>query len=196
MKKTFNLLAIGLILIALPVFAWYFLEKGTKMRKDAMADLSPKATMSPFQTSLEDADIFYSDSLLGKNWLIGVFSIDSFRNQDIETLKNIFKQTKEEFNVHVFTVIGLQQGELVREMGQKLQLPQDKLWLNSYMAMQHVFPFCESSFGIPEKFRNQNLIILLDRKGNIRNYYSLENKDAILNVVRQIPVFLSLKDSK
>lgn len=196
MKKTFNLILIAGILIGLPLFAWYYLSKGTQMRKDAMADLIPKAELGNFQTSLEDESIFYSDSLLGKNWIVAIIGADSTRSKHVNILNKLYTQTKEEFSVNVFTIIGLYHGELLRDMSQLLGLPNSKNWLKSYMAANHVYPFSAEAFSIPEHLKNQNVILLMDKNGKIRNYYSLLDDASVVDLVRHIPVFLSLKDPK
>lgn len=196
MRKTFNLILIACILIGLPIYAWYYLSKGTQMRKEAMADLSPKAEMSNFQTTLDDESIFYSDSLLGKSWIVAIIGADSLRGNHLEILQKIFNQSKEEFSINVFSIVGLYPGELIRDMSQVLKIPQSKFWLKSYMATNHVFPFSTEAFSIPENLNNQDVILLLDKHGKIRNFYSLSNKDSVVEVVRHIPVFLSLKDPK
>lgn len=196
MRKAFNLILIACILIGLPIYAWYYLSKGTQMRKNAMADLSPKAEMGNFQTTLDDETIFYSDSLLGKSWIVAIIGADSSRVNHLDVLLKIFNQSKEEFSINLFTIVGLYPGELIRDMSQVLKIPHSKFWLKSYMAANHVYPFSREAFSIPENLINQDVILLLDKNGKIRNFYSLSNKESIVEVVRHIPVFLSLKDPK
>jgi len=196
MRKAFNLILIACILIGLPIYAWYYLSKGTQMRKDAMADLSPKAELTNFQSSLEDDSIFYSDSLLGKNWIVAVIGADSLRAKHLDVVRKIFNQSKDEFSINIFTIVGLFPGELIRDMSQILQMPTSKTWLRSYMAANHVYPFSAEAYSIPEQMKDQDVILLLDKNDKIRNYYSLNNQQEILELVRHIPVFLSLKDSK
>jgi len=196
MKKTFNLILIAGILIGLPLFAWYYLSKGTQMRKEAMSDLRPKAELSNFQTSLEDESIFFSDSLLGKNWIVAIIGADSSRVKHLNILNKIYIQTKEEFSVNILTIVGLYPGEMLRDMSQLLGIPNSKNWLKSYMAANHVYPFSTEAFSIPEHLKDQDVILLLDRNGKIRNFYKLMDTDSVVDLVRHIPVFLSLKDPK
>jgi hypothetical protein len=166
---------------------------GTKMRKDAMADLQVKESIGNFQSVTDSDSLFNSESFKGKKWLVAVIGADSLRMKHLTIFKNIFKQSKEEFDVNVFTIVGLYSGELIPDMGKQFELPLDRKWIKTYMAAQHVYVFSADAFVIPEAFQNKNLAILVDEKGNIRNYYSLEDETQVVNLVRQVPVFLSLK---
>ena len=160
-------------MIGLPLYAWYYLTKGTQMRKDAMADLEPKAEVGNFQ-SVTDADsLFYSESFQGKRWIVGIVGADSSRENGIHILKDIYKQSKEEFTMNVFTIIGLFSGELIPDMSKQFELPREHNWIKTYMAAKHVYVFSEDAFSIPESYKNKNIIVLVDENGKIRQYYSL-----------------------
>lgn len=182
-----------MIIIGLPAFAWYYLNKGTQMRKSAMENLSPKSEMGNFQTVTEKDSLYYSQSLQGKRWIIGIIGADSLRIKHLKDLKDLVGQAKLEFSVNVFTIIGLYQGELITEMSDKLEIGRETNWVKTYMAANHVFPFSTDAFSIPESHSNQNIIALVDEEGRMRNYYKFEDKEEIKTAVREIPVFLSLK---
>ena len=133
------------------------------MRKDAMADLSPKAELTNFQSSLEDDSIFYSDSLLGKNWIVAVIGADSLRAKHLDVMRKIFNQSKDEFSINIFTIVGLFPGELIRDMSQILQMPTSKTWLRSYMAANHVYPFSAEAYSIPEQMKDQDCLLYTSR---------------------------------
>lgn len=193
MKKNLNYLWVGLILIGLPFFAWYYLSKGTEMRKSAMKELEPKGAVGNFQSVTDSDSLFYSENLKGHRWIVGIIGADSLRRSSLEILKNIYNQSKEEFSVKVFTIIGLYSGEFIPEMGAKLRLPREANWINTYMADKHVFVFAEDAFVIPPVRLKQDLILLVDEKGTVRQYYSLANPEEVKKMARQVPVFLSLK---
>ena len=163
------------------------------MRKDAMSDLEPKAEIGNFQSVTDVDSLFYSEHFHGKRWLIGIIGADSSRANHIDILKNMYKQSKEEFTVNVFTIIGLNSGEMIADMGKKFDIPRDVNWIKTYMAAQHVFVFSEDAFTIPESLKNKSIVVLLDENGKIRKYYSLNDENEIKKMVRQVPVFLSLK---
>lgn len=164
------------------------------MRKSAMENLSPKAEMGNFQTVTERDSLFYSQSLAGKRWIIGIIGADSLRKGHISVFQNLLKQAESEFSVHVFTIVGLDQGELIAEMSAKLGIDKEKNWIKTYMAANHIYPFSEDAFSIPESHANQNIIALLDEEGRMRNYYKLADREELKSAVREIPVFLSLKN--
>ncbi len=193
MKKYFNYLFVAIILVGLPLYAWYFLTKGTQMRKDAMSDLEPKFQIGNFQ-SVTDADsLFYSESFLGKKWIVGIIAADSLRDKHVEIVKDLYQQSKDEFSSNIFTIIGLHSGELIVDMGKHFALPYDANWIKTYMAAKHIFLFSNEAFSIPESKSNQSLVVFIDNQGMTRQYYTLSDGEDVKKMARQLPVFLSLK---
>ena len=193
MRKTLQFILLAGILIGLPLFAWYYLTKGTQMRKDAMADLQPKGLIGNFQSVASNDSVFFSDSFKGSKWLIGVIGADSSRASHVELLKALYKQAREEFTPKIFALVGLYSGELFPDMNAQFKFPEDGFWTTSYMAANHVYVFAQDAFEIPESLKNKDVLILLDEQGQIRNYYLLEDPVQVKLMVRQVPVFLSLK---
>lgn len=195
MRRGLKVLIILVILIGMPLFAWYFLNEGTQMRKEAMAYLTPKETISNFQCITESESLFYSDSLIGKRWLVGILGGDDNRVKAAQVIENLYKQTSIDFDINVFTITGLIFGEKMSDVGHILNWPQNnKKWVNTYMAKDHVYPFANSIFIIPEKYQSIPCAILLDEHNRVRNYYSLIDESDVKSLVRHLPVFLSLKN--
>lgn len=59
MHRGLKVLIVLVILIGMPLFAWYFLNEGTQMRKEAMAYLTPKETISSFQCITESESLLF-----------------------------------------------------------------------------------------------------------------------------------------
>lgn len=193
MSRLYQLLLLGIIVIGFPFFAWYYLNKGTQMRKLAMQHLAPKGMLSNFQTATDQDSVISSEGLSGKRWIIGIIPADSSRQENINEFKKIIAQVSGEFSTHVFTIIGLELGEQISQIGQQLDLPRKSTWFSTFLAKNHVFPFSSDAFSLPEKYLDKPLIVLLDENGQIRNYYSLNLPDEVKTAIREIPVFLSLK---
>mgnify|MGYP003525368618 CR=1 FL=1 len=169
MRRGLKVIIILVILIGMPLFAWYFLNEGTQMRKEAMAYLTPKETISSFQCITESESLFYSDSLIGKRWLVGILGGDDNRVKAAQVIENLYKQTSIDFDINVFTITGLIFGEKMSDVA-------------------------NSIFIIPEKYQSIPCAILLDEHNRVRNYYSLIDESDVKSLVRHLPVFLSLKN--
>ncbi len=193
MSNTFKFALVFIILIGLPAFAYYYLQKGTNMRKEAMSALSPKQEIGHFQATTETDSVFYSGSLAGKRWLIAVIPSDGSREVLTNKILNIYKQTEKEFDFNIFTIVGIQEGELMYELSKKFKWPDTKKWIKTYMASQHVFPFVNSGLNISESYQNKACVILLDEHSMIRNIYDLNDEKEVKHLIQQLPVFLSLK---
>lgn len=187
-------LGLFILLIGLPAFAWYFLNQGTQMRKEVIARLEPKGTMGNFQSVTDRDSLFYSESLIGKRWIIAVIAADSSRQANVDIFKNIKKQIGNEFSLNVFSLIGLFPGEFIYEMSSVLGIGSLEFWEKSYMAENHIYPFASDAFDIPESYKNRNLAILMDEQGRIRRYYAIDDPQELKSAIREIPVFLSLKN--
>ncbi|MCC6816611.1 MAG: hypothetical protein IT267_09380 [Saprospiraceae bacterium] len=194
MRNKLRVFVVFVILIGLPIFAWYFLQKGSTMRKDALFQLQAKDVIDEFETSTENDIIVRQSFLKGKRWLISILGNDERRFLNSATVLNLYHQSKQEFKPFVMNITGLVAGESMPQITQLLKFKSsDSTWLNCYMADNHLFPFTQEVFNIPDHFRNHPCVILLDENLQIRNYYNLDSKDEIQKLVWQYPVFLSLK---
>ncbi len=163
------------------------------MRKVAMKNLEPKAEVGNFQSVTDRDSVFYSESLKGKRWVIAVINADSSRDTQIKNLLHLEEQASSEFAINIYILVGLFPSELISTMSKQLQLPARDNWVKTYMASNHVYPFAMDAFSIPESYKNKNVLIFLDEFGRIRQYYDLTNHEQLLDAIRELPVFLSLK---
>ncbi len=195
MNKYLKTTLVLLILIGMPAFAWYFLERGTSLRKAAMKSLEPKEAIGQFETPTEKDIIINSEKLKGKRWLIAVIGSLDRRTDYCKILTNLYQQSKESFKPYIMTVIGLKHGEPLKATSETLKLPsEDNHWNICYLSIDHVFPFCAEAFNLREAYQDKDCIILLDENLMVRNYYLLSDTKEIQKLIREYPVFLSLKN--
>ncbi|HRI00281.1 MAG TPA: hypothetical protein PK006_04440 [Saprospiraceae bacterium] len=193
-SKITSAIVLVLILIILPIFAWYFLQKGTQMRKDAMQDLNPKGGVDLFQLTTDDDSTFTQSHFLTKKWLVCFFEHDSIGLQSLQIIKSINKQASEDFVLNVFSVMGLKEGELIKDASYKHDISNFKFWKKAYIANVHLYKFCDKVFQVPLELYNKPVALLLDQNSQIRAYYNLEDPESVKMLVKQLPVFLSLKN--
>ena len=185
---------IFLILIGLPIFAWYFLQKGSGMRKNAMAELKAKDTIDAFETPTENDIIVRQNFLVGKRWLVAILGNDDNRNLMAHTVLNLYNQSKEEFKPNIMCITGLKSGESMPQITQNFKFKSsDSTWLNCYLSENHLHPFTQEVFNLPNEYKNRPSVILVDEDLHVRNYYRLDDPDDVKKLVWQYPVFLSLK---
>ncbi len=163
------------------------------MRKLAMKNLEPKSELGNFQSVTDRDSVFYSESLKGKRWVIAVINADSSREKNIKILIDLVEQASSEFTVHVYTLVGLFPSEIIPNMSRQLGIPSKDNWVKTFMAANHIYPFAMDAFSIPEAYSNRNVLIYLDDIGRIRRYYDLSSHEQLLEAIRELPVFLSLK---
>ncbi|MEP7195362.1 MAG: hypothetical protein ABI851_02510 [Saprospiraceae bacterium] len=177
----------------MPGFAWYYLQKGTTLRKNAMAALQPKGEIGKFETPTEKDVVIRPDQLKGNRWLIAIIGTED-RSKFTPTILNIYKQSKDEFLPNILFLTGLEMGESIPIVSQQLKLPSDNpKWLICYFAKEHLFPFSKDAFNIIDTYANKSCVMLVDENLQIRNTYLLSEDSDVKQLVRHYPVFLSLK---
>lgn len=194
MNSKLRILAVALILIGLPLFAWYFLNAGTRMRKEAMGSLKPKDAVQHFQNTSSDNLIITEDSLKGARSLVALIAADSQATEHVDIVLRLRKQSSEEFNLRTLIVAGQNFGENIDYLNSKFGFSTSSSDFRvCYMAASHVFPFGNSVFNVPSDYKDQSIAILVDDQLQIRNFYKLSDPQDVKLLVRHLPVFLSLK---
>ena len=64
---------------------------------------------------------------------------------------------------------------------------------NAFIEDEHFSKFGREIFGIPESLISKSIVVLIDDKAQVRNYYNIEDPVVFKQLVREYPVFLSLK---
>jgi hypothetical protein len=194
MKNLLKYLPVAFVLIGLPIFSWYFLNKGTVMRKDAMKSLYVKSDLGQFQTVTDDDSTFQSSAMLGKRWFVVFIPETADFTQAMQISSQIYSQAKDDFSPYVLCISGIKSGISTIEISQNFQKKFDrKFCKNAFLAQDHFAKLGSQIFKIPENLVQKSLVILVDEKSKIRNYYELENENEVKKLVREYPVFLSLK---
>ncbi|NOT36093.1 MAG: hypothetical protein HOP11_01810 [Saprospiraceae bacterium] len=178
----------------MPITAWYFLNKGSVLRKNAMEELKAKDVIDAFETPTENDLIVNTNFLKGRRWLVAILGNGPRRADNAQNILNLYNQSKEEFKPNILCITGLLQGESMPQMTQQLKLRStDSTWLNCYLAENHVHPYTYEVFNIPLEFKNKACAVLVDEKLHVRNYFNLDDPASVKELVWQYPVFLSLK---
>lgn len=193
MNRSFSFFLILIILIGLPISAWYFLNKGTQMRKAAMADLQQTIQLGSFQLPVKNDSMIGPQTLLGNRWLIALVPADTGRMEYAIELLGLFKQTEKDFIPNWLTIVATKPGEDRYTLVKDFQWPEKSNWAISFLAENHLYPFSNEAFRVTTEFQNMPLIFFVDENNYIRQFYRMNNKEDMMRLVRQYPVFLSLK---
>lgn len=191
MVKILRYLLILFVLVGLPVFSWYFLNKGTSMRKDAMASLQVKEQVPSFQTLTDDDSTFTKQNLIGKRWFVFLMPTQLDSGKSLSVVTQIYELAKDDFHPYFLTLIGFNQSistvDIIEPLLKKLDR---KYWKNAFIAEEHFDNFTKEVFKLDPIVPS---VVLLDEKAQIRNTYPINNDESIKKLVREYPVFLSLK---
>ncbi|MCC6754428.1 MAG: hypothetical protein IT266_10655 [Saprospiraceae bacterium] len=183
-----------IVIVGLPLIAWFFLSKGTQLRKEAMARLEPKGAVGPFQMSVDKDSIFDAGMMSGNRWVVGILGSDSLRRRQMLFFQELMKQAGDEFPVHIFTIAAIAAGERIEGISAEMGLPISPGWVRAYLASVHVYPFARGAFEVPNVYADKDLLIFVDEERRIRNYYLLEDELDRKQAVRDLPIFYALKN--
>ncbi|MFZ1380149.1 MAG: hypothetical protein WAS56_10815 [Saprospiraceae bacterium] len=194
MQKLLKYIPILLILIGLPLFSWYYLNKGTTMRRDAMKSLVIKSKVSNFQILTDDDSTFTNQGLVDKRWFVLWLPQNADRENMLGTCAKIYDLAKDDFQPHFFSIIGFTTGENANSISELFSKKLNrKYWKNAFIEDEHFSKFGREIFGIPESLISKSIVVLIDDKAQVRNYYNIEDPVVFKQLVREYPVFLSLK---
>jgi hypothetical protein len=193
-KVPIKQLIVFIVIVGLPLTAWFFLNKGSQMRKEALERLQPKGSVGHFQMSVDIDSIFDAGMMSGKRWVVGILGHDSIRGVQMQFFQELLRQAGNEFPMHVFTIAAIAPGERIEGLSVAMGFPSTPFWIKAYLASIHVFPFAQGAFEVPNAYSDRDILIFVDEKGRIRNYYSLEDEFDRKQAVRDLPIFYALKN--
>lgn len=172
------LVTIVLILFLLPFVSWYYLQSGLDWRKDAQAVMNGTSPFPSGTCVLADGRKFSADSLEGRVTLVSYVSCTDDQGQK-DVLEAVYEQFRETGKAAFVLLDSCQAGTA--------NLPQQQLknW--------YVIP-CNDSLSICNSVKllweNGKMFALVDRKGVIRSYYTINTANEKRMLVEHMSLLL------
>lgn len=173
------LVTIVLILFLLPFVSWYYLQSGLDWRKDAQAVMNGT---SPFPTGtceLADGRKFSADSLDGRVTLVTYVSCDKEDKEQKDVLDALYDQFRETGKAAFVLLDSCQAGS------ENLYQEQHKNWY--IIPCTDSLAICSAVISLWEK---DKMFALVDRKGVIRSYYSINTTNEKRMLVEHMSLLL------
>jgi hypothetical protein len=160
------LVTIVLILFLLPFVSWYYLQSGLDWRKDAQAVMNGTSPFPAGTCEMVDGRKFSADSMEGRVTLVTYVPCAANDNGQKEVLEALYDQFRETGKAAFVLLDSCQAGP------ENLPVGQRKNWY--VIPCTDSLAMCSSVKALWEK---DKMFALVDRKGVIRSYYSINTKN-------------------
>ena len=178
MKKTIQLIAISIILLALPAASWYFLKSGLDYRKESMSKLGQYGTLPQQNLEVLGKAGLSTDDLQGMTVLVQDLESDA----DTTLTMKLFRQFEKRADMRFIVT---EHSQLKKEAIKK-----DNLWL--FRRGENKKGFFRS-IGLEDE--NQDKVALIDREGNVRNFYALSDEFELKQLVEHTAFILPVEET-
>lgn len=178
MKKLIQLAAITVVLIALPAASWYFLKSGLDYRKESMRKLGDFGNLPNQDLSVKGKSGLSTNDL--ENQTILIQKIDT--GTDTVKIMQLFRQFEKRSDFKLL-VPEHPQLELV-------SVNKPNLWLLSEDVNSSKLFQALGLIGA-----NEDQVALIDFRGKIRNYYSLDDESDLRQLVEHTAFLLPVAET-
>lgn len=206
MKNPLQFILLLGMLVLLPLGSWLYMKKGYNYQKEAMSELRNYGQLSPFLAQ----DFFQrkigSDELDGKLVLLNYYNSTKAADSRMEMIEKLHEQFDDRTGVY-FVNVGMSPGNKIEEqyalldtnqvffipatdrpcffLGQDILMP-----TNAGVSYQDSLTFQPIEASTLPDF---NYYVLLDTKGNIRNYYKADEPERMKRLVEHIALTMPRK---
>jgi len=172
-------ITVVLILFLLPFVSWYYLQSGLNWRKQAQEIMSGTTPFPPGAYQLSDGRVFHADSLVRYVSIISFVACQEGSKNTKEVLDVIYKQFKDTNKARIIQI------DTCSSITGPSITPGMKNW--------YIIP-CTDSIDLCKTLTADWPIdkpfALVDRKGIIRSYYSINTQDEKRILVEHMSLLL------
>ena len=207
MKKNWvQAILLFFILGVLPLGSWFYMNKGFKYQKGAMAELKDYGTLGPFLGTDHLGRNFSSDNIKSSLVLINYYGKSHESNERMQWVEKLHDQFDDREGVY-FLNIGMDKNVQLEEKygtldtAQVIMIPKTEgppffLGRDILMPVNYSIPMRDSlEFQAieVEGLKDFNYFVLVDSKGQIRNYYQADEPSRLKRLVEHIALTMPRK---
>ena len=195
-NKTFQLVALFLMLIALPAGSWYYLKTGMDYRIATMEELQELGQLTEFEIKTD------SNTTLGYQDLIGNLVVAGFFSPEKSYLAAPYalnlQKLQDQFNDReriLFALHSLADGQgSLTDFAIQNNLAENPKVLLVDGAVNEITTLAENQYKLPLKGQGSLVdnpyLVLLDTTLTIRNYYDVRETDQMKKMVEHITLIM------
>lgn len=202
-KKKFpilKMLALFMMLVVLPAGSWYYLQQGYEYRKASLDKLQELGPAPSFSFVNYDSTVINSKDLEGSVVIAGVFDYQNGLEEDLKTkIGKLFTQFNRREEFYMIVHLNGVSDSTVQQIGEKLVEDYDFEFPERFYLTSGTTDFALNTYKIPaskEELNSKNMVVLIDAKQEVRNYYSLNDEEEIKLLVHHVTIVLPKKQEK
>jgi cytochrome oxidase Cu insertion factor (SCO1/SenC/PrrC family) len=202
-KKKFpilKMLALFMMLVVLPAGSWYYLKQGYEYRKASLDKLQELGTAPSFSFVNYDSTIINSEDLEGNVVIAGVFDYKNGLEEDLKAkIGKLFTQFNRREEFYMIVHLNGVSDSTVQQVGETLVEDYNFEFPERFYLTSGTTEFAWNTYKIPaskEELNSKNMVVLIDAKQEVRNYYSLNDEEEIKLLVHHVTIVLPKKQEK
>ena len=178
MKKVIQLVGLSVLVVILPAASWYFLRSGLDYRLESMDKLGDYGQLPDTELFLSNGKTVQSKYLEGKMVIIHDFPDSNDTSMVMKFYRQFSKRTDVQFI--------MSDSELLRLKADRIA----NIWLLADNESNNAFL---ATAGIEEQASRN--VVLVDVKGEIRNYYNLKAIEELQQLVEHTAFLLPITET-
>lgn len=203
-KRILTILGLSFFLIGLPLGSWYYLNSGYNYYKGVMDKLEPKGIVPDFSLSDQNGNIINNDSLRGKLYIADFF-FASCPNECLEMAENLqivqdaFKDNRNVVITSFSTDPFNDSTAVLKQYANGLEAINYQ-WYFLRGEQADIFELAKEGFKLPADINDNDAdithspyFVVVDDKGQIRNYYDGTDAVAVKTMIANISVIMPRK---
>ncbi|MEM0993349.1 MAG: hypothetical protein AAF847_16280 [Bacteroidota bacterium] len=181
-RKIIQFIALGLMLVILPLGSWVYLRKGYNERKEALDQLSKYEVALPdFRLSAQDGKNVSKNSLKGAFAVLG--KVDKFSKDDpvIQASEGLFEEFGSSLKMSLLTHVTVYDSTAIVDYLEEIRTDTVSKWhfLQGTPDFDDIF-----------KDHSSNHLALIDTFGVVRNYYDATSETEIADMAKHMAMFV------
>jgi protein SCO1/2 len=184
-KKILTAITLFLLLVALPLGSWYYLQRGLNYYKKAVSELKDYGKVPQFSFTDQDGKTLGSEDMQGKVYVANFIftrctTICPKMTEQMSRLYEVFHKNQE-IGLLSFTVDPAHDSVAVlKTYAEANHIPDDGVWHLLTGDKQQIYELVRKGFRLPvgeganggdDDFIHSNYFALVDATGTVRNYY-------------------------
>ncbi|MCB0706391.1 MAG: hypothetical protein KDC34_13835 [Saprospiraceae bacterium] len=185
-KRVLQTSLLFLVLVALPLGSWFYLQGGLDYRMEALAELEDMGPIPMFEWVDQDGEAFDKDKCIGNLLIAGFLPFGEDREEYINRMNKLHDQFDNRTDVYFLTFVPTSLKQVLHEPDARQDVQQWK-WVQ---IPDDQIEAVAATYAIPSNEKSALWITLVDDKGAIRKHYHYQDNKEMGRLVEHMAMLL------